>query len=52
MDVAYTEFDGRAIWRLGQPEIKVLTVLARFQEEDVVAGVEIGEGIQSGVVIV
>lgn len=52
VDVGDAEFDGGPVGRGREPQVEVLGVLARFQEEDVVAGVEVGEGIEGRVVVV
>ena len=42
MNVLHMHFYCRAVGRFGQPHVEVLA-LARFEEEDVVAVVEVGE---------
>ena len=52
MHVADVEFYGRTVWRLREPEVEILSLFARFEEEDVVAGVEVCEGVEGAVVVV
>jgi len=52
MHVADVELDGGTVRSLREPKIQILTILASLEEEDVVAGVEIGEGVESTVVVV
>lgn len=52
MDVVDVEFDRGAVRRTREPQIQILTVLARFEEEDEVAGVQAGEAVEGGVVVV
>lgn len=39
------EFDGRTVWRLAHPDVEILC-LTSFEEEDIVAVVQIGEFVQ------
>ena len=52
MHIRHTELDGRSVGRTSEPKVEVLSVLARFEEEDVVAGVQVSESVQSGVIVV
>jgi hypothetical protein len=52
MHVADTELDSRTIRCICKPEIQILSMLSCLEEEDVIAGVEVGKGIQSGIVVV
>lgn len=52
VQICDVEFDRRSIGWLREPKIKVLAVFASFQEEDVVAGMEISQSIESRVIIV
>ena len=52
MNITDVELDGGTIRSLREPEIQILTILATLKEEDVVAGVEIGEGVERTVVVV
>lgn len=52
MHITDVELDGGTVWSLREPKIQILTVLASLEEEDVVAGMQVGEGIESAVVVV
>ena len=52
MDIAHTELDRRPVGSTRQPQVQILAAFACFEEEDVVAGVEICEAIESGVVVI
>jgi hypothetical protein len=47
VDVLAVQFYGRAVGRFGEPQVQVLA-FAGFEEEDVVAVVEVGEFVQLG----
>jgi hypothetical protein len=52
VEICDTEFDRGTIRRLCKPEVEVLTVFSSFQEEDIVARMQIGKSVESRVVIV
>jgi hypothetical protein len=52
MYIADTEFDCGAVGRAGEPKVQVFAVFSGFEEEDVVAGVEVCECVESGIVVV
>jgi hypothetical protein len=44
------EFDGRTVGRAGEPEVQILTTFTGLEEEDDVARVQFGEGVEEHVV--
>lgn len=46
------ELDCRSVGRFRKPKIEICAIFASFEEKDVVAGVEICKGVESGVVVV
>ena len=52
MYIADVEFYRGPVGSLCEPEVQICAVFARFEEEDVVAGVEVGERIECGVIVV
>lgn len=50
VQVGNGKFNGRAVWRPGNPEIQVLAALLGFEKEDHVTRVKICEGVEEQVV--
>lgn len=50
MQIRNGEFDGRTVGRAGEPEVQILTTFTGLEEEDDVARVEFGEGVEEHVV--
>lgn len=52
MDVCHIELDRRSVGSTSKPEVEILAVFTSFEEEDIVAGVEIGKAIEGRIVVV
>jgi hypothetical protein len=52
MHIAHAEFDCGPVGGTGEPKVQVFAVFSGFEEEDVVAGVEVCECVESGIVVV
>lgn len=52
MHIAYVKLDCGSIRGLRKPEVEICAVLASFEEEDVIAGMEVCEGVEGGIVVV